>query len=229
MKPRVSEGEAIGRLQRPVRYQWIQPGSTKSSGVCFVCPGAGYSVERPLLYYSTMLLLDRGIDVVHVQYEYRNESSFWEKSLEEKSDWMTEDVQSVVNQVMSENAYENVWFLGKSVGTMPIANGLCQDPRYTAAKAVLLTPLISNERLANSILACPQEMLIVMGTEDHFYHEQNLEEIRSRRGNIRLCLIEKANHSLEIGADVPAALAIMQQIFAEMEDLLGRDYHCQLE
>ncbi|MFY0545345.1 alpha/beta family hydrolase [Brevibacillus sp. H7] len=214
--PQVLNHFAIGKRSN-IPYVQIRPAETRSETVCFMCPGTGYSFDKPLLYYSTMLMLQKSIDVVHIQYNYQDKPAFWELSREEQSDWMYEDVNAVAEKVLAEHSYGNFLFLGKSVGTMPIANGLCRDPRFAAAKAVLLTPIIDNEKLAKSLMDCQQEMLIVIGTNDHFYHEANLEAIRSQKPNIRLSVIQEANHALEIGWDVSASLAVMQRVMKQLD------------
>jgi predicted alpha/beta-hydrolase family hydrolase len=223
MNPNVYSGEAIGRNQCLIRYQLIQPAGTHGSTVCFMCPGMGYSFDKPLLYYSTMLMLNKGFDVVHIQYSYKEKAAFWNLSREEQSDWMYEDVNAVVEKVLTEHSYGNILFLGKSVGTMPIANGLCRDPRFAKTKAVLLTPIINNEKLTGSLLACQQEVLIVIGTNDHFYHEANLEAIRSQKPNIRLSIIDQADHALEIEWDASSSLDVMQRVMKRIDRFVDGD------
>ncbi len=221
MNPQVQMGTAFGRHHDLINYSLIRPSEVPSSTVIFMCPGGGYSLDKPLLYYSTMLLLQKRMDVVHIQYDYKEKLEYGRLSREEQSDWMYQDVNGVVNQVLSEHSYENVMFLGKSVGTMPIANGLCQDPRFSAAKVILLTPIINNQRLAANLLRCKQEMLIVLGTKDHFYHQGNLEAIRTQKPNIRLSIMAEANHALEIGWDVEGSLDVLHQAMAQIDEFIG--------
>lgn len=42
----------------------------ESDKVCFMFSGTGYTYEKPLLYYSTELMLELGYDVVQVCYTF---------------------------------------------------------------------------------------------------------------------------------------------------------------
>jgi len=39
-----------------------------SNSICFMLSGTGYSYEKPVLYYSRLLLLELGYDVIQINY-----------------------------------------------------------------------------------------------------------------------------------------------------------------
>lgn len=46
----------------------------RSNHLAILFPGLGYTVDMPLLYYTTNVLLDMGADVLQVRYTYQTES-----------------------------------------------------------------------------------------------------------------------------------------------------------
>ncbi|MBI0579999.1 hypothetical protein IEC97_21810 [Neobacillus cucumis] len=51
--------------EKQVHYTYIENGSPV---ICFMFSGAGYTYDKPLLYYSTMTMLENKYDVVHIHY-----------------------------------------------------------------------------------------------------------------------------------------------------------------
>ncbi|MYL71659.1 hypothetical protein GLW00_12395 [Halobacillus litoralis] len=120
--------------ERKIPYTYIQNGSTR---ICFMFAGRGYNYDRPLFYYTTMKLIEDTCDIVHVHYDY--DSSFFEQPWEGIAKQMEEDVSSVIEDVLKQKDDVHLCFLGKSIGTVPIAEGLIR--KYPAAKYIFLTPL----------------------------------------------------------------------------------------
>ena len=44
-----------------------------SDKVCFMLSGTGYTYDKPILYYSTALLLELGYDVVQINYTFEQQ------------------------------------------------------------------------------------------------------------------------------------------------------------
>jgi predicted alpha/beta-hydrolase family hydrolase len=212
----VSTSTANGGGNRKIAYTFVQPASAPSRSVCFMCPGAGYSFDKPLLYYATMLMLANGIDVVQVEYRYRDDEAFWALSDDAQSDRMYADVSGVVEKVLAERSYQNVMFLGKSIGTMPIVNGFCLDPRFAQAKTVLLTPVLTRANLSGNLLRCTQRTLLVMGKGDHFYHAETIETIRTEKPNVEVLLVDGANHAMDVGWDVTSSIEVLQTVMQRL-------------
>ena len=84
--------------------------------------GSGYNYDKPLFYYATMLMLEHKIDVVHIHYSY--DEQVMNKPMEEVTKVMMDDINPVINEVLKDEQYNETMFLGKSLGTIPIANDL---------------------------------------------------------------------------------------------------------
>lgn len=214
-------GQAVGPSGQSVRYTRIQPSASRSRAVCFFCPGASYLFDKPYLHYATMLLLGRGVDLVHIEYASKSNPAFSELTMAERSRWLQEDVNAVVENVLAEHPYEQMLFLGKSIGTMPIAEGLLPNPVFEKAAAILLTPILTSEQLAAHLLAAEQPVFLAIGRDDHFYQEELLERLEATKPNLRLCVVPNANHALEIGWDVQSSIAALERVMGELDEFVS--------
>jgi predicted alpha/beta-hydrolase family hydrolase len=214
-----------GNILREVSFTIVQPASEPGHSVCFMCPGSGYSFDKPLLYFSTMLMLAKGIDVVQIKYRYKDDEAFWVLSDHEQSDRMYADVKGVVEKVLGERQYRDVLFLGKSIGTMPIVNGLFLDPRFAEAKAVLMTPVLNRANLADNLLASSQQTLLIMGNNDRFYDAGTIQTIQAEKPNVELLLMDGANHAMDIGWDVQGSIDVLKTVMVRIDRFVSVDYN----
>ncbi|QRG69378.1 alpha/beta family hydrolase [Brevibacillus choshinensis] len=220
---RTATFHAVGRNNQEVSYTYIQPGQTRSRAICFFCPGSSYLFDKPYLHYSTMLMLSHQADIVHIHYAYGKDNiAFGDLSMEERSQWMQPDVHAVVTKVLAEQPYEQIFFLGKSIGTMPIIDGLLQNPEFSAATAILLTPILTSEQVAANLLKSNHPVYLVIGSTDHFYQEPLLEKLRETKPNVHLHIVPGANHSLEVGWDLKASLTVFEEVMTALDDFVTK-------
>ncbi|AWX55267.1 MULTISPECIES: alpha/beta hydrolase [Brevibacillus] len=216
-------GSVIVRHGREMTYTHIQANQTPSRSVCFFFPGASYSFDRPYLYYSTMLFLSKQVDLIHVHAEYgKGIPDFETSSFAKRSAWISEDMQTVVSQVLDQQVYERVFFLGKSLGTVPIACSLLKEPRFCRSSAILLTPLLREDLVVADLLALEQNVFLVSGTADPHYHQPAIERIMTSKPNIHRYLPQNAKHSLDIGLQVDLSLQVLQSIMEELGCFLDK-------
>lgn len=62
--------------------------------------GAGYTYDKPLFYYSTMVMLENNFDVVHIHYSYNQKEQ--NLSEEKLANLIVEDVNPVVTEVIND-------------------------------------------------------------------------------------------------------------------------------
>jgi hypothetical protein len=177
--------------------------------------GLGYTYEKPLLYYVTMLMLKHGIDVVQIHYTYPKE--LMTKSTDEIADVMMKDVDLVLQDVLSHNDYKNIIFAGKSLGTIPLIQRVMKDEVYKDAVMLLLTPLLTRSELFESLLESTHKGLLVIGTRDHYYTEE-VYQLKTNTMNIRV--IENADHSLDVLYSPSDSLKALQTVLNSIERLL---------
>lgn len=192
--------------QTTVSYDHFQMGSKQ---VCFLISGASYLYDHPYFYYSRMALLARGIDVICIHYVTEEQFSM---SDAESNACMTRRVDAVVSEVLATHTYENVQFIAKSLGTIPLA-ALLAKPNLQTARFVFLTPVLTE--VAEQIATSSQAGLLVIGTADKFYDEVALETCRTSQ--LTIDVMEGANHSLDQGFEVDQSLAVLGHVVRQIE------------
>ncbi|MGH0497814.1 alpha/beta family hydrolase [Bacillus wiedmannii] len=175
-----------------IHYTHIEKGSSR---VCFMFSGSGYNYDKPLFYYATMLMLENKIDVVHIHYSY--DKQVMNKPIEELTKVMMDDINPVMKEVLKGEQYNHTMFLGKSLGTIPIANDVMKREEFLQSKMILLTPLLTFESIFDSILHSSHEGLLVIGDNDHHYNANQMDQLY--KTNLTIDVVKNANHSLNVG------------------------------
>ncbi|HDR7527470.1 MULTISPECIES: alpha/beta family hydrolase [Bacillus] len=175
-----------------IRYTHIEKGSSK---VCFMFSGSGYNYDKPLFYYSTMLMLEHKIDVVHIHYSY--DEQVMNKPIEELTKVMMDDINPVINEVLKNEQYSKSMFLGKSLGTIPIANDLMRREEFAQSKMILLTPLLTFDKIFDSLLHSRHVGLLVIGDKDHQYNANQIDQLH--KTNLTIDVVKNTNHSVNVG------------------------------
>lgn len=195
--------------QTTISYDHFQMGSKQ---VCFLISGASYLYDHPYFYYSRMALLARGIDVICIHYVTEELFSMTDA---ESNACMTRRVDAVVSEVLATHPYENVQFIAKSLGTIPLA-ALLAKPSLQTARFVFLTPVLTE--VVEQIATSSQTGLLIIGTADKFYDEAALETCRTSQ--LTIDVIEGANHSLDRGFKVNQSLAVLGHVVRQIETSL---------
>ncbi|WP_144660535.1 alpha/beta hydrolase [Bacillus tropicus] len=175
-----------------IHYTHIEKGS---SMVCFMFSGSGYNYNKPLFYYATMLMLENKIDVVHIHYSY--DEQVMNKPMEELTKVIMDDINPVMNEVLKDKQYNETMFLGKSLGTIPIANDLMKREELLQSKMILLTPLLTFDSIFDSILHSHHKGLLVIGDKDHQYNADQIDQLH--KTNLMIDVVKNANHSVNVG------------------------------
>ncbi|PYE93857.1 hypothetical protein ATL10_1007138 [Bacillus sp. 196mf] len=175
-----------------IRYTHIEKGS---STVCFMFSGSGYNYDKPLFYYATMLMLEHKIDVVHIHYSY--DEQVMNKSMEEITKVMMDDINPIMKEVLKGKQYNDTMFLGKSLGTIPIANDLMKREEFAQSKMILLTPLLTFDSIFEAILHSHHEGILVIGDKDHQYNADQIDQLN--KTNLTIDVVKNANHSVNVG------------------------------
>ncbi|KRD91449.1 hypothetical protein ASE51_12960 [Bacillus sp. Root147] len=204
--------KSVSSQTHRVTYTHIKTGGPR---ICFMFSGLGYTYEKPLLYYVTMLMIKHGIDVVQIHYTYSKE--LMTKSTDEIADVMMKDVDLVLQDVLSHNDYKNIIFAGKSLGTIPLIQRVMKDEVYKDAVMLLLTPFLTRSELFESLLESTHKGLLVIGTRDHYYTEE-VYQLKTNTMNIRV--IENADHSLDVLYSPSDSLKALQTVLNSIERLL---------
>ncbi|MEA1010789.1 MULTISPECIES: alpha/beta family hydrolase [Bacillus cereus group] len=216
-----SEGKRVKGTKKEVHindkvihYTHIEKGS---STVCFMFSGSGYNYDKPLFYYATMLMLEHKIDVVHIHYSY--DGQLMNKPMEEVTKVMMEDINPIVKEVLKDEQYNQTLFLGKSLGTIPIANDLMKREEFTQSKMILLTPLLTFDTIFESILHSNHEGLLVIGDKDHQYNADQINQLHNT--NLKIDVIKNANHSVNVGEyETESSITAIAKIIEKLKEVV---------
>lgn len=162
--------------------------------LCVLLSGTNYLYDKPLMYYANMAMLQQGYDVVQVNYTY--EDAFFEQPITLIATQILKDVKSVIVDVCQRVAYDDILFVGKSLGTLPMSFHFSQK-QETYPKLIMLTPLLQQEEVYTKLLAIENELLLIIGDADPHYDQQKVATL-NEKDNVSVLVISDANHSLDV-------------------------------
>ena len=213
----LSSLDAVGYKNQQVPNTFItQSGPSRHLGI--ILPGYRHSVDMPDLHYAGRILLEQGANVLRVEYAYAR-TNFMEQPEAEQDQWLSSDVFAACNAALSERPYEKITLVGKSLGTIAMGH-LLDDRRFQNAACVWSTPLLTLAWLCSRIEQIRPRSLFIIGTADKFYKPDILKQLqRATKGGS--CIVEGANHGLEIPGDIPKSLSALNQIVKALQEFLG--------
>ncbi|WP_064093035.1 hypothetical protein [Rossellomorea aquimaris] len=188
-----------------------------AEGIVIMLPGMGYTVQAPLLHYSTGLFLHKGFEVLHVNYQY-NSKKYRDFSIEELDEALISDSRSIIEKVLSEKSYSKIYFVAKSVGTIALSSELKRN-YFNEAKAIWLTPLIKEDGVLQAMINSTQQGLCIIGSIDRHYDEERFSMLKLNP-YLDLHLINGVNHSLEFDFNVVDSIGVQQEIIKVIEQFI---------
>jgi len=131
-----------------------------------------------------------------------------------------DDINPIMNEVLKDEQYNETMFLGKSLGTIPIANNLMKREDFLQSKMIVLTPLLTFDSIFDSILHSSHEGLLVIGDKDHQYNANQIDQLY--KTNLTIDVVKNANHSLNVGeyeteSSIEAIAKIMRKLKETIE------------
>jgi hypothetical protein len=188
--------------------------------LAIVLPGQGYTAHMPVLYYPTRLLVNRGADVLCVEYDYYRKPAFGKASGIERSQWLFADAAAALEAGLAQRAYEQIVLIGKSLGTLAMGHLITTDARLAQASCIWLTPLVRDETLRQQIAQAKPRSLFVIGTADSHYDAAGFAEVVEATQGQSL-VIKDANHGLEVVGSVSESLCALEQVLQAVEVFLA--------
>ena len=165
------------------------------SKIAVIFPGIGYTVDKPLLYYSRRIASSLGYEIKLLPYGGfpQNVRGDREKIAECYRIALVQAGEMLADTDLSD--YDDVLFIGKSIGTTVAADLAARSPAVGRIRFVLYTPL--EDTFAFSF----ESAVIFTGTNDPWVggSESRIAELCGER-HIPCFVIPKANHSLETGS-----------------------------
>ena len=208
--------DVVGYKSQPVDNSFIsQPNPTRHLGI--ILPGYSYSPDMAPLHYASLILLEGGADLLQIEYTYYR-TDFQEQPQSEKVKWLASDVLAACEAALSQRSYEKITLIGKSLGTIAMAQ-LLADTRFQSARCVWMTPLLNLDWLCSRIEQTRPPSLFIIGTDDRHYQPEVLKRLEHSTGG-RSLVLEGANHGLEILGDIAKSLVMLNQIVQALQEFL---------
>jgi len=173
--------------------------TSQALGLALILPGLRYTGSMPLLYYSTRMLLNHGLNVLVIDADYTRPTFQATPRLEQAS-WMVADAQAALEVGQSDQVNPHLILIGKSIGTLTLAH-LLNRGRVTLNASIWITPLLHHPNLVNAAMQCKDPALFVCGAADVTCDPSTLEHIRTNAA-ITTFIADGADHSLEVPDDV---------------------------
>lgn len=177
-------------------------------------PGIGYTVDKPLMHYGRRLAASLGYEIRLLPY-----GGFPDK-VKGSREKMKESFEIALTQskaMMADlnlEAYDEILFFGKSVGTAAAAAFAAQYGEWERIRLILYTPL-------DETFSFPfADAVVFTGSEDPWVGKENsrITELCRERG-IPCYVYPGADHSLETG-DIHRDLEYMKQIMQKTEEYM---------
>ncbi|WP_416730907.1 alpha/beta family hydrolase [Fictibacillus sp. JL2B1089] len=195
----------------------IQSKTEQPKGLAIMLPGIGYTVKSPLFHFSSGAFLNKEYDVLHVNYPYYS-TDYEDFSFEEITSALINDVSTVLNEVVNHTIYKSYYVVGKSFGTMAIPAVL--DMLTTqSTKAIWLTPRLIDLSVFQTLKACKQGGLCVIGDKDPFYDAEKMNHI-IMNPSIECMIPSDANHALEVDNDILKSIDTVKSVIKRIDDFI---------
>ncbi len=197
---------------------WRQDYTADHLAVLF--PGLGYTADMPLLYYPARLLVNRGAEVLSVQYGYNHNPGWKDASDSDQTRWLVEDSKACLEAALAQHPYKRLTLIGKSLGTMAIARLLEEVTLPEQIGCVWLTPVLRDDTLRRRLLKGPHRGVLGIGSADPYFDPAFIQQLQLA-SHLRVMVVEHADHSLEIPGHLLTSLTIMSSLVREISQFIG--------
>jgi predicted alpha/beta-hydrolase family hydrolase len=207
-----------GYRDEAVPNRFLRPESAIDQ-LAVLLPGLGYTLDMPLFYYAENLLLERGWDVLRVEYAYNTRPEFQTLPKQERDRWLLADATAAWRAGLTQRTYARVVLIGKSLGTLAMGHLLTTADPPPNAGAVWLTPLLSNERLRQQIQQYGGPSLFVIGTADPHFDPVVLEQMQVATVG-EAVVVRNADHGMDIPGDPIASVRALERVVEALSRFL---------
>lgn len=187
-----------------------------SETLLVLLPGLGYTNDMPILFYLHQIGVERGYDVLQVNYDYRGVPR--ETTAEDWSARMLADVQPTIEAALAKGNYRNVVLAGKSIGTRVMATLLAHG--FDKATAYIwLTPLFVSEPVKQAAMEHGPSVA-VFGDADYAVANVSLPPIA--KAGVEMVIQPGGDHSMMLQGRVPEAISDLARAMHEIDAWLAR-------
>ena len=174
-----------------------------------IFPGIGYTADKPLLHYSRRIAANQGYDVMIMAYTGFPPKIQGDRKRMEESFYLALDQSVKMLADTDLTAFEDILFIGKSIGTIVAAKIASESPAKDRIRLILYTPLEDTFSFDFG------EAIAFTGDNDPWVGKEKSRIFSlCEERNIPCTLEPYANHSLEtpdVFADMKELYRIMKQ------------------
>ncbi len=210
----------IGYRSKPIANTFMKQ-ENETNKLAIVYPGKGYTCHMPLLYYTSMILLSKGFDVLWVQYDYGKNSEIQTLPEARQTDWIGIDANAAYSLAKSQRNYEKIVLVGKSLGSAAIKAVVSSNKMPKNLKIIWFTPPLTDSELFNFVTkSCKGNSLFIAGSNDEVVNKDLLNNIQ-KAGAGRFIFINGANHSMEFeGKPTTKNIKALSTIMSEVSKFI---------
>ncbi len=159
--------------------------------------GFGYNFDMPIFYYTNKLLDSKETDVLLIDLGYSQYDEFLKLSEERQELFFSKDL-NILQDYIESLEYEQLLFIGKSLGTTACYKFLHSDVIYDKTIGVVwLTPGTSAYKISKFIAKNDLNNLLIYGENDKFHEQLNLQLLEQNSMSLTHIPISNADHILE--------------------------------
>ncbi len=209
----VKHNQVSGYKEKIIHYSTLSK-IEDSKSLVIMFPGVGYTVQGPLFHFATGIYLNKGMDILHLEYSY-GDNSYYDFTDDQLSEAVIYDSGAVIDRVLEEKDYENFYLIGKSFGTIAMSNEI-RKARFKKAKAVWLTPLLKREDVFTAMKESSGQGLCFIGDHDPHYVENRYKQLK-QNPNMIMKLYPKVNHSMEYEEDILKSIDVVKDVIRDID------------
>ena len=170
-------------------------------------PGIGYTVDKPLMYYSRRLAEKHGFEICLLPYSGFPKKVKGDKAkMQESYKIALKQAKEILSDIDFED-YEDILFVGKSIGTIVAAKIASKSSVHERIRFIYYTPL--EETFSFPV----QDAIVFTGSADPWVEAGSIPAL-CKESRIPCHVIPNANHSLET-ADPLVDIQNLNEIMAE--------------
>ncbi len=201
---------------------WFIHRDPHSQHLAVFLPGMGYTCDMPLYYYTQLMLLSRGADLLQVEYLYARQEEFVGLLEDEQDAWLRDDVLAAYRTAIASADYKSITLVGKSVGTLGMGHLLTSESACSRnANVIRLTPILTDSRLVVQMKGHSGASLVVIGSADQYYDEAALHQLAGLP-SVETLVVPDANHAKDIFGDISASVVALGQVVSKVHQFLDR-------
>ena len=206
-----------GQVSHDIKIE-LSEENAQAQKLALLLPGMAYRVDHPIFYFARALLHDLGYRTASLHYAYDKIDGFRDQEFARVMETFAEDAKSIYASLSDQPSSDELVVVGKSLGTMimaqMLANNICRD-----AKLAWLTPSLGVPECEQQLKKHAQQSFVAIGTADPSYNAVQLEEIE--QAGATMCVLDSLAHVLESPNNVPKSILGHHQMISALSDWLA--------